>query len=474
MFSETGCFSSKNAAFQYQYCQENKEHPEELLTFCCGDFHSVNTDQDSLYIHAGISKLENQSQALIIFSTDHSGAILESVKYSPPSQVLLDANLISFFSAETSLYLVVGLISTNTEYDYNIIFIPISPRDLSSTGEGIVSFQNKLIFVSNFCVYKNQFFISGQYNSINGNKSYGLISNFYADEKGLIKVNKVSILQIPNNAKTGLFNANITSIIPLAEDTKNIDENIQSNEIPVLFSSQNGYVGTLLTNNSTENCCTVPSYTPKFKNSMFTCKEDLFLVNQPDDSYDPDLIIVKPNGKTLHVQFFNQYPTLNYSFRSASSDLYSATKGLTGFGFKNNTLTLITKSGPSCKDIKGWSVLNPDLKKPVSVKVKNRRIYIQSISNSKLDFLCNSLNMNKWTSNLERIPENSIPDKEKTHLYLSDQEKNILDCKIIHREVSFVKPLFVSDMTGSFFNKTNNLEMLFSENNSIYCNTPLN
>ncbi|MCK5848223.1 MAG: hypothetical protein KAH01_03395 [Caldisericia bacterium] len=463
VFSLNGC--SKNSTSKYVYHLKNSQ--DNQIHSVKSDFALETKNDEANFFHAVLSQNGELEQVLDIFYTDYSGNVKSNVRFAPNSENVLDENLLSFYETNSHLFLVCGLVSSGKDYNYTINFIPIDSSNKLLVGNNTSAFSSKDISVSNFCYFDDHFYISGQFSTKESQTSFGMVSTFLVDDSGEVNPKNVSIIQVPNNAKTGGVNSNVACIIPTFEKQTEEDKV----DPKILFSTQNGYVGILSPNFITKNCCTVPGFTPGFRNSMFIDGDNLYLTNETNDSYDPQLIMIKPNGKTECINFFRQRPDTKYSFASMDSNPYSASKGLYGFGTKDSQLELVITY--SNKKAKSWEAKSLNLTGIEFAKVHSNDLYLSgfssrnSIINSAISFLFNSNNLMKWNDNFIEIEENTILDQFNSFMYYDDQQNNTLDCKIVDREVSFVKPLFVSDLTDSFFNIEKSKELVFKESKLI-------
>jgi hypothetical protein len=461
--SINGCSQSNTSKHVYLFNtpQENQIHSVK------SDFIVKTKDNENSIFHAVLSQNEQLEQALDIFYTDCLGDVKSNVRFTPSAESIIDENLIAFFETDSHLFLVFGSTSSGKDHNYTISFVPIDSKDTSLIGTNISEFSSKNISVSNYCYFKDRFYVSGQFSTRESQSMFGMVSTFLVNKAGEINSNNVSIIQVPNNPKTGLVNSNVSSIIPTFEK-QNLEDQIDPQ---IIFSTQNGYVGTLSSNFLTKNCFIIPGYTPGFKNSIFTDGENTYFSNEPNDSYDPHLIMVKTNGKVEFIQFFNQRPDIEYSFSSNGSNPYSVSEGLYGFGIKDLTLELVLKY--SDKKVEAWETKNLSLNSKIISKVYVNDLYMygfsdnNSIIDSAIEVLFNSNNLTKWDSCFTKIVENTIPDTNNSFMYYQDQQNNTLDCKTTDREVSFVKPLFVSDFTESFFDIDKKKELVFKESKLI-------
>ncbi len=425
---------------------------------------SFPLEDQKVFLHAAIirDKIdENETSQLLIFQTDSSGQILQSRVLLPPENIILNQDLLGWFQSPHTTYLFFETSSIEKNSNYNIHFLPFQIQLFDETPTiDVVSFSSPSITMQNYCTIANHFFLAGSYASSSQTNSYGFIVDFVENTPGTIEISTTSLMQIPTNTKRMHATTAISSVIP--------NNSSKEDDYSVHFSTQNSYVGTLYPGKYVKNCYSIPDFYPSFQNKMYTYGETILVENHPQSSYDADLIQVLLNGKTNHIHIFNQYPNLTYNWMAKKS-MYDASQGMIALGFSdNNDLFLVGDLDKGLSTIQGWQsqnhyqmTPNPSVcSNPSNVLISSLFSQLEGgVSESSLlksdtpyvEFLQNPWEVSKWRPALKKMKKNEIPDPEKTHIYYNDQQNNILDLRKVQREVTFVKPFHVSDMTGKVF-----------------------
>ena len=421
-------------------------------------------EDQKVFLHAAVIRDmidENETSQLLIFQTDSSGQILQSRVLLPPENIILNQDLLGWFQSSHNTYLFFETSSIDKDPKYNIHFLPFQIQLFNKTPNiDVVSFSSPSITMQNYCSIANHFFLAGSYASSSQTNSYGLIVDFVENTPGKIEISTTSLMQIPTNTKRMHATTAISSIIP--------NNSSEEDDYSVHFLTQNSYVGTLYLGKNVKNCYSIPGFYPSFQNKMYAHGETIIVENHPQSSYDADLIQVLLNGKTNHIHVFNQYPNLSYNW-IAKKSMYDASQGMIALGFLDNKdLFLVGDLDKSLSTVQGWQSQNHyQLTPNPSVYSNSSNVLISSlfsqlkggVSESSLlkpdtpyvEFLQNPWKVSRWRPALEKMKRNEIPDPEKTHIYYNDQQNNTLDLKKEQREVTFVKPFHVSDMTGKVF-----------------------
>ncbi len=453
--------SSFNHHYQYKLMKSENMPPPHFQSVASIPYPS---DNQKVYLHAAIIEDmidENETSQLLIFQTDSSGQILQSRVLIPPEETILNQDLLGWFQSPHSTYLFFETSSIDKEPNYNIHFLPFQVQLFDETPNiDVVSFSSPSITMQNYCSSRNHFFLAGSYASPSQTNSYGLIVDFVENTPGKIEISNTSVIQVPTNTKRMHATTGISSIIP--------NNSSEENDYSVHFSTQNSYVGTLYPGEFVKNCYSVPGFYPSFQNKMYTHGETIVVENHPQSSYDADLIQVLLNGKTNHIHVFNQYPNLSYNW-IAKKSMYDASQGMIALGFsENQDLFLVGDLDKNLSTVQGWQSQNHYQMTPnPSVCSSSSNVFISSlfsqleggVSESSLlksdtpyvEFLQNPWKVSRWRPTLKKMKKNEIPDPEKTHIYYNDQQNNTLDLKKEQREVTFVKPFHVSNMTGKVF-----------------------
>lgn len=459
-----GCISSLNSctssAHHYHYkLTESEENSSPYFQSIVSIPYSI--EKQITFLHAAIVE-EKETLQILLFQTDSSGQVLQSRMFLPPQNIVLNQDILGWFQSQHSTYLFFGSTSIDKDPNYNIHFLPFQTQifDEILPDADIVSFSSPSITMQNYCSIANHFFLAGSYTSSSQNNSYGLIVEFVEITPGKIEISNTSLLHIPTNTKGQYSTNGICSIIPNASS--------KEEKYSVHFSTQNSYVGTYYSGEDVKNCYSIPGFYPSLQNKMYTHGETIIVENHPQSSYDADLIQVLFNGKTSHIHIFNQYPNLTYNWIGKKS-MYDASQGMIALGFSpNQNLFLVGDLNTSLSSIQGWQPQNNYQMAPnPSIYTDSSYIYMTGlfshlegeVSESNMlqsttpyiEFLQNPWKVSKWHPALQKMKRNEIPDPEKTHIYYNDQQNNTLDLKKVQREVTFVKPFPVSDMTGEIF-----------------------
>jgi hypothetical protein len=456
------CVSFLSCTSSHTYVQFTLEQTDEALHFTKtvslpsrGDNPGDNPDQT---IHAAIVGGDGSHQ-LVAFISDSTGAILESVAYNPPMDQNLTSDMLVWFPTEHSLYLVFETTTFGNDPVNQLHFLPINRNRIQdSSPQDVLTYSSSGLSIQNMCIISNHIIMVGSYNM--GTSEYGIIIDFAETEPSHIALQQTSLLHIPTNQKNTQSPHSICSVIP----------NVSSDHdtTSVHFATHNSFVGTFHAVDGTKNCYAVPGFYPGFENKMFFNGENILLENHPKSSYDADFIQVYFNGKTDHIHLFSQYPDLSYEW-IAKKRVYDGSAGMIVLGFqKNSDLFLIAELDSSYSTAQGWFTQNRYRMKsfsssyPEKVSLRIEGLYPSPESSvdgnnpvhSYLEYIENPWKVSQWKPTLEKMKKNFIPDSDKTHIYYEDQQNNMLDLKKMQREVQFMKPFPVSDMTGKILHQS--------------------
>jgi REP element-mobilizing transposase RayT len=451
------CVSFLSCTPSHSYRQFKLE-TDETLHFTKTVSIASRVDNVDQTIHAAIVGGDGSDQ-LVAFISDSTGAILESVAYNPPIDQNLTSDILFWFPTEHSLYLVFETTTFGNNPQNQLHFLLVDKNRIQDSSlQDVLTFSGSGISIQNMCVISNHILMVGSYNM--NSSEYGIILDFVETEPSHITLQKTSLLHIPTNRKSSHSPHSICSVIP--------NVSVDQNTISVHFATHNGFVGTFHAVDGTKNCYAVPGFYPDFQNKMFSSGENILLENHPRSSYDADFIQIYFNGKTDHIHLFNQYPDLSYEW-IAKKRIYDGSAGMIVLGFQENSdLFLVAELDSSYSTAQGWFTQNRYRMKKFSssyaqeVSLRIEGFYPSGESSlnenvhdhSYLEYIENPWRVSQWKPSLEKMKKNFIPDPDKTHIYYEDQQNNTLDLKIMQREVLFMKPFPVSDMTGKILHKT--------------------
>ncbi len=443
----SGC---KPAPLQIRFrCRDtNNTH---LCSFSNHIFHIVTGSDKISSLHL-FSIIEDSTPSLLLSSLSPNGEVVESVHIETPEEVVFDEDFLYFFSAEDSYYLITKYISPSLQNSHQINIIEINPFDLTSSLEVKgYSIENDFIQVSGAFSFNNHLYFTGSYQKAVNTNPYGLILDMEktTSTSELIIANSW-LLQIPRKVDGNSYSKTIACI-----GVQN-----RNDETRIHFATDNGYVGTLLPNGSTQNCFTVPGYHPRSSDSVFYDGDILYLTNRVDSSYSADIIQVFYNGKTSHTQLFNQYPDIEFSFYTQNSN-NDGNEGFIALGCVDSKPKVLTSIPVSFHNVNGWNTSSLNYSTILSSAYQDQYFYLSgfqtSIVQSDSDMPQNNdyktvlftsfrYQLGSWTPKLQKLKVDEIVDQETEHIYLKAKESGVLDCRSEEREVRFVKPFQTTNL----------------------------